>query len=61
MSLSTRVLIGLLLGVAAGIFLGEEVEPISVVGDAFLLLLQMTVLQKSHMRSGAKVIILDRF
>ena len=44
MSLSARVLIGLLLGVAVGLFLGEEAAPLGVLGDAFVLLLQMTVL-----------------
>ncbi len=44
MSLSSRVFVGLLLGVAVGIFFGEAAEPLGVLGDAFLLLLQMTVL-----------------
>ncbi|MCZ6824299.1 MAG: cation:dicarboxylase symporter family transporter [Gemmatimonadetes bacterium] len=44
MSLSAKILIGLALGIAFGIFFGELVTPIGVVGDAFILLLQMTVL-----------------
>ena len=43
-SLATQVLIGLALGIAAGIFLGELAGSLSVVGRAFILLLQMTVL-----------------
>ena len=44
MSLSTQVLIGFLLGIAAGIFLGELAEAFRVGGDIFVMLLQMTVL-----------------
>jgi Na+/H+-dicarboxylate symporter len=44
MSLSTRVLIGLVAGVATGLFLGEVAAPLSVVGNAFILSLQVTVL-----------------
>ena len=44
MSLSARILIGHALGIAFGIFFGELVAPIGFVGDAFILLLQMTVL-----------------
>ena len=44
MSLSGQVLIGLVAGAALGLFLGELVTPISFVGNAFILLLQMTVL-----------------
>ena len=43
-SLSTKVLIGLLLGIALGVFFGELVGFMQVIGDAFILLLQMTVL-----------------
>jgi Na+/H+-dicarboxylate symporter/ABC-type amino acid transport substrate-binding protein len=43
-SLSTKVLIGLGLGMLAGVFLGEEAAFLKVVGDAFIQLLQMTVL-----------------
>ena len=42
--LSTRVLIGLGLGVLTGLFFGEMVGFLSFVGDAFVRLLQMTVL-----------------
>ena len=44
MSLSTKVLIGLGLGILSGIFFGEAVAFLKVVGDAFIQLLQMTVL-----------------
>jgi len=44
MSLSTKVLIGLALGIASGIFFGEEAAFLKVIGDAFIQLLQMTVL-----------------
>lgn len=44
MSLSTKILWGLLLGVFAGLFLGELAAPFTVAGDVFIGLLQMTVL-----------------
>jgi len=44
MSLSTRVLLGLGLGILLGLFIGEWVGPLGVVGDGFILLLQMPVL-----------------
>ncbi len=44
MSLSTRVLVGLVLGIATGIALGEWAGGLAVVGRAFILLLQMAVL-----------------
>ncbi|MDJ0848605.1 MAG: cation:dicarboxylase symporter family transporter [Myxococcota bacterium] len=44
MSLSARIVAGLLLGVAVGIFIGERAAALEVVGDAFIQLLQMTVL-----------------
>jgi Na+/H+-dicarboxylate symporter len=44
LSLSAQVLIGLALGVLAGLFFGELIVPIQVVGDIFIGLLQMTVL-----------------
>ena len=44
MSLSTKVLIGLGTGIFAGIFFGERAAFLKVFGDAFILLLQMTVL-----------------
>jgi Na+/H+-dicarboxylate symporter len=43
-SLATRILIGLLLGVFAGLLVGEMAAPLEVLGDAFVGLLQMTVL-----------------
>ena len=44
LSLSTQVFIGLGLGLVTGIFFGEMVTPVKSVGDAFVRLLQMTVL-----------------
>lgn len=44
MSLSTKVLLGLAAGIATGIFFGELAAPLSLVGHAFILLLQITVL-----------------
>jgi Na+/H+-dicarboxylate symporter len=44
LSLSTRILLGLLLGLAAGLFFGEPMARLELVGDAFIRLLQMTVL-----------------
>lgn len=44
MSLSTQVLIGLVAGIGAGLFLGDPAAPLSVVGRAFVLAVQVTVL-----------------
>ncbi len=44
LSLGSRILIGLGLGIAVGLFVGELARPLQVVGDAFVGLLQMTVL-----------------
>ena len=44
MSLATKVLIGFALGVGSGIFFGEIIAPVGVLGDIFIRLLQMTVL-----------------
>jgi len=43
-SLSTQVLAGVLIGIATGLFFGKDVGWMSVPGDAFIGLLQMTVL-----------------
>ena len=43
-SLSSLIMDGVVLGVAVGLFLGGYVAWLSVVGDAFVGLLQMTVL-----------------
>jgi Na+/H+-dicarboxylate symporter/ABC-type amino acid transport substrate-binding protein len=43
-SLSAQILLALVLGLAAGVFFGELVAPTQIVGDAFVLLLQMAVL-----------------
>jgi hypothetical protein len=42
MSLATRALIGF--GVGSGIFFGEIIAPVGIVGDPFIGLLQITVL-----------------
>ena len=44
MSLSTRILLGLLLGIVCGLFFGEKMAVFEPLGSAFILLLQMTVL-----------------
>ena len=44
MSLSTRVLLGLVLGILCGLFFGSLIAFLGVVGEAFILLLQMAVL-----------------
>jgi Na+/H+-dicarboxylate symporter/ABC-type amino acid transport substrate-binding protein len=44
MSFSTKVLVGLVSGLAAGLFLGELVAPMRMFADGFIKLLQMTVL-----------------
>ena len=41
-SLSTQVIAGLVLGIAAGVLLGELAAPVGIAGDAFIRLLQMT-------------------
>jgi hypothetical protein len=43
-TLSTQILIGLGLGMACGLFFGEYCAPLGIAGDAFIGLLQMTVL-----------------
>ena len=43
-SLSTTIIFSLLLGVACGIFFGEYCSGLRIVGDAFIMLLQMSVL-----------------
>jgi len=44
MSLTKKLLLGLIAGAALGLFLGERVAPLNVVADGFVKLLQMTVL-----------------
>ncbi len=44
MSFSTKILVGLLAGIAVGLFLGEWVAPMKLLADGFVKLLQMTVL-----------------
>ena len=43
LSLATQVLIGFVVGVASGVFFGDLIAPLGIVGDAFIGLLQMTV------------------
>src|SRR5215475_11067170 len=44
MSLAAQIFLGLGLGIAAGVFLGEITAPLKLVGDGFVQLLQMGVL-----------------
>ncbi len=44
LSLSTQIFTGLLTGVALGLFFGEMISWMKIIGDAFIRLLQMTVL-----------------
>ena len=44
MSFTLKIVVGLLLGIFSGLFLGELAAPFSVAGEAFIGLLQMTVL-----------------
>jgi Na+/H+-dicarboxylate symporter/ABC-type amino acid transport substrate-binding protein len=44
MTLSTRIFIGLFAGIATGLFFGELVADLKIIGDIFVKLLQMTVL-----------------
>jgi Na+/H+-dicarboxylate symporter len=44
LSLGTRILIGVLAGIAIGVFLGDWSAPLQLVGDVYVGLLQMTVL-----------------
>lgn len=44
MSLSVQILISLVFGIVTGLFLGELASPLKIIGDAFVLLLQMAVL-----------------
>ncbi len=43
-TLATQVLLALALGAVTGLFFGEIVAPLKVVGDAFIRLLQITVI-----------------
>ena len=43
-SLSTNILIGMFLGIVCGLFFGEQVAFLQVAGNAFIKLLQMTIL-----------------
>jgi Na+/H+-dicarboxylate symporter len=44
MTFSRKILLGLVLGVATGIFLGDRAAPFRLLADGFVRLLQMTVL-----------------
>ncbi len=43
-TLSSKILVGLVLGVATGLFLGDHAAPFRILADGFIRLLQMTVL-----------------
>ena len=42
--LSTRILVGIAAGVAVGLFIGERAAALQILADAYIKLLQMTVL-----------------
>ena len=44
MSFTTKIVLGLVLGVITGLFFGEIAAPFVIVGEIFIGLLQMTVL-----------------
>ena len=44
LTLGTKILIGILLGIACGVFFGDLSEPFTVIGNVYVGLLQMTVL-----------------
>jgi len=44
LSLATKIIIGLVLGVVVGLVFGESCQGLGVIGDAFIKLLQMTIL-----------------
>lgn len=44
MSFTSKILLGLFLGIGLGLFLGEYARPFTTAGDVFIALLQMTVL-----------------
>lgn len=44
MSLSAKIFLGMGLGILVGVFFGEEAAGLHVIGDAFIQLLQMTIL-----------------
>ena len=44
MSLSSKILLGLLAGIFAGLFFGELAAPLKIFGDIFIKMLQITVL-----------------
>ena len=44
MSFTSKILLGLALGILTGIFLGEMAAPFTIGGEVYIGLLQMTVL-----------------
>jgi Na+/H+-dicarboxylate symporter len=42
-SLASRIIIGVVLGIIVGLFFGEKVDPITILGEVFIMLLQMRV------------------
>jgi Na+/H+-dicarboxylate symporter len=55
MSSSTKIVVGLLSGVFVGIFLGEHAAFLKIVADAFVKLLQMTVLPYITLSMGGVI------
>jgi len=60
LSLAAAILLGLALGLGAGVFFGELVAPLGVVGDVFVRLLQMTVLPYVVLSLSTSIGHLDR-
>ena len=48
MSLSVKIFLGLALGIATGIFLGDITAPLKLVGDGFVQLLQLPLLHMTY-------------
>jgi Na+/H+-dicarboxylate symporter/ABC-type amino acid transport substrate-binding protein len=44
LGLAEQIILGLFIGIAVGIFFGEEVKFLKIAGDAFIMLLQITVI-----------------
>ena len=60
MTFSRKILLGLVLGVATGLFLGDRAAPFHLAADAFIRLLQMTVLPYVTVSLIAGIGALDR-
>ena len=44
LNLSTSILLALVLGIGTGLFFGERCATLQIIGDAFIGLIQMTVI-----------------